>query len=520
MDPAGIAAEMTRAGKNPGELREELTRELSAPVQQLSADIAKLVANARELEASLAPELDCLHPNHRAAGRNLVHYLALRQHDLRQLQHELTALGLSSLGRSEPYVLATLEAVERALRALSGESIGRSVASAAPTQFGTADEARRERTSAVLGPAPSGRATRIMVTLPEDAEAQTVEALLTEGTNVVRINCAKGSVVEWRRTIEHVRRAARRLGRECRVQCDLSGPNPRTLDVDDPGSTDILGRVGVGDRLWLVASRSMRPKHRKRSGVVLGCTLPSAIDDLSVGDRFSYDDGKLSGVVRETRMGRACIEVTFARKRRVKVRRNKGLNFPDTTLRLPPLTPKDLTDLEFIAKHADLVGLSFVRSAAQIEALQAELTRLKAQRLGIILKIETTQAFRALPRLLLTAMRSPQVGIMVARGDMAIEMGFERLAEAQEEILWLGEAAYLPVIWATQVLDVLNKTGVPSRAEVTDAAMGSRAECVMLNRGAHTLETLRFLRNVLERMEAHLEKKRSMLRKLSISHLD
>jgi pyruvate kinase len=109
---------------------------------------------------------------------------------------------------------------------------------------------------------------------------------------------------------------------------------------------------------------------------------------------------------------------------------------------------------------------------------------------------------------------------MVARGDMAIEMGFERLAEAQEEILWLGEAAYLPVIWATQVLDVLNKTGVPSRAEVTDAAMGSRAECVMLNRGAHTLEALRFLRNVLERMEAHQDKKRSMLRKLSISRLE
>lgn len=491
-----------------------------ADPERLEQEIAGLIANARGLEASLAGQLDRLHSNHRAAGRNLVHYLALRQHDLRPLQHELTALGLSSLGRSEPYVLATLEAVGRALRALSGIPPERDASSDVPTHFGTADESRRERTSALLGPAPSGRSTRVMVTVAEDVDARTVEALLAEGTDAVRINCAKGSVKEWRRTVERVRHAERRRGKECRVLCDLAGPNPRTLAADDPGSNDVIGRAGVGDRLWLVAPSSGRSKKGKRRGVVLGCTLPSVIADVSPGERVSYDDGKLSGVVRDVGTGWACIEVTFARKHRVKMRPNKSLNLPDTMLQLPALTKKDLSDLEFVARNADLVGLSFVRSAEQVEALQNELIRLHAQKLGIVLKIETTQAFQTLPTLLLTAMRSPQVGIMVARGDMAIEMGFERLAEAQEEILWLGEAAYLPVIWATQVLDALNKTGVPSRAEVTDAAMGSRAECVMLNRGAHTLEALRFLRNVLERMEAHQEKKRSMLRKLSISRLE
>jgi pyruvate kinase len=103
---------------------------------------------------------------------------------------------------------------------------------------------------------------------------------------------------------------------------------------------------------------------------------------------------------------------------------------------------------------------------------------------------------------------------------MAIELGFERLAEAQEEILWLSEAAFVPVIWATQVLDVLGRTGQPSRAEVTDAAMSGRAECVMLNQGEHQLEALTFLRGVLERMEQHQHKKRSMLRRLRISDLE
>jgi pyruvate kinase len=488
-------------------------------IHRLRAELAELEANALAQEATLAAELERLHPENRAAGRNLVHYLALRQHDLRDLQRELTALGLSSLGRSEPYVLATLEAVDRALGGLSGEPTSSVPSASAPTRFETADAALRERTGSLLGPPPSGRSTRIMLTLPADAEPRTIEALLAEGADVVRINCAKGKVLDWQRTVERVRWAERRRGRECRVLCDLSGPNPRTLDVEDPISTEVIGRVAVGDRLWLAkAPARSRKKHENK--LTIGCTLPTVIDDLVSGERMSYDDGKVSGVVSEVDSNRACIEVTFTCKDRVKVRPNKGLNFPDSTLRLPPLTTKDLSDLEFVAAHADLVGLSFVRSVEQIEALQRELVRLDAEGLGIVLKVETTQAFQAMPRLLLTAMRSRHVGVMVARGDMAIEMGFERLAEAQEEILWLGEAAYVPVIWATQVLDGLNKTGMPSRAEVTDAAMGSRAECVMLNQGAHTLEALRFLRNVLERMQAHQEKKRSMLRKLSISRFD
>ena len=88
---------------------------------------------------------------------------------------------------------------------------------------------------------------------------------------------------------------------------------------------------------------------------------------------------------------------------------------------------------------------------------------------------------------------------MVARGNLAIEVGFDRMAEVQEEILWLSEAAHMPVTWATQVLETLAKTGIPSRAEVTDAAMGERAECVMLNKGEHILDAVRFLDDILHR---------------------
>ena len=112
---------------------------------------------------------------------------------------------------------------------------------------------------------------------------------------------------------------------------------------------------------------------------------------------------------------------------------------------------------------------------------------------------------------------SHSVGVMIARGDLAVECGYERLAEAQEEILWISEAAHVPVVWATQVLETLTKTGRPTRAEITDAAMGERAECVMLNKGPYVVEAVRTLDDILRRMEAHQDKKRSMLRKLGVA---
>ena len=94
----------------------------------------------------------------------------------------------------------------------------------------------------------------------------------------------------------------------------------------------------------------------------------------------------------------------------------------------------------------------------------------------------------------------------------------ERLAEVQEKILWICEAAHVPVIWATQVLESLAKEGMASRAEITDAAMGHRAECVMLNKGPHVLSAVRVLDDILRRMQAHQDKKRSMLRELRLAH--
>jgi len=211
------------------------------------------------------------------------------------------------------------------------------------------------------------------------------------------------------------------------------------------------------------------------------------------------------------------IEINKAKPTGSRLRADRGVNFPDSDIRLPGLTAADKANLEFVIDHADAVGLSFVRRPEDIIALHEEMARLGDSEHGLVIKIENKKAFNNLPRLLLTAMRRYPVAVMIARGDLAVECGWERLAELQEEILWLCEAAQVPVIWATQVLEHKAKTGQPSRAEISDAAMSQRADCVMLNKGPHIIATIRMLDNILRRMQAHQYKKTARLGKLDFA---
>ncbi len=246
----------------------------------------------------------------------------------------------------------------------------------------------------------------------------------------------------------------------------------------------------------------------------IACTLPEVFAQVRPGERVGLDDGRMMGVIRDVGEDALRIEITQVRPGGDHLAGDKGINLPDSDLCLPALTDKDRQDLHTVAACADLVGFSFVQSEQDVGQLHEALRGLGAEHLGVLLKIETRQAFERLPELLFAAMAGPAAGVMIARGDLAVECGYERLAEVQEELLWAAEAAHLPVVWATQVLETLAKTGRPSRAEVTDAAMGDRAECVMLNKGPHILQAMQTLDDILRRMQDHQHKKRPLLRAL------
>lgn len=596
----------------------EVAEQLAQLAREVDALLDRLAEAERKWQHLIVPTA----AENRCSATNLVHYWALRQVDLRDLQYRLACFGLSSLGRSEAHVQATLRRVAAAIAAMRGNGWNPSDHVAVDITDGA--RLLDRNATALLGPAPEDRAARIMVTLPSEAagDARLVRGLVDAGMRVARINCAHDDAVAWKAMAANVRAAALAADRPCLVAMDLAGPKLRTGPLE-PGpqvvrlrpSRNALGQVVSAGRAWLTGGRRPVPppeyglptlpvdggwlsrrsegdelllhdtRGSKRrlllaaagpggfvvtvekttyvgAGTVvavvgaedttpicelppteqsitltagdilrltrdctpapvddgrpprIGCTLPEVFDTAEPGDRIFFDDGKLGGRVVAIAADSLDVRIDHPAHAGVKLRGGKGINVPDTDLPISALTDKDIADLVTVCELADLVQLSFVRQPADVIRLFDELSRLGDHRLGVVLKIETLDAFERLPQLILTAMRRSRVGVMIARGDLAVETGYERMAELQEETLWLCEAAHLPVIWATQVLEQLAKTGLPSRAEISDAAMGERAECVMLNKGPYIADAVVMLDDILGRMAGHEYKKSALLRSL------
>jgi pyruvate kinase len=443
-----------------------------------------------------------------AGARNLADYLALRAADVAAMQPHLAARGLSSLGRSEAHVQASIAALEATLARLAGVADPPPYPS--PARFAAGRRTLSRSQQELFGPAPDGgrTGTRIMVTLPSEAATDTTlaDALVAAGMSSARINCAHDDAGAWRAMAAQVRRAAAAAGRECRILMDIGGPKCRIETVHAAGKV----RLFTGDRFVLARSLA---EARSTDAVVATIAFPHLVDLLQPGAEIWINDGRIGARVTECAAGRAVLEVTAARAKGERLKPEKGINFPGMEMGLDPITQEDLADLDAVAELADLVGFSFVQRPEDIARLDAELAARRPGRppLPLLLKIETQHAVENLPALIVAAGARGPVAVMIARGDLAVELGFSRLSEMQEEILWICEAAHVPVVWATQVLDGLVSDGIPTRAEATDAAMAQRAECVMLNKGPHVVAAVEFLADVLGRMARHQSKKTARL---------
>ncbi|MCX6111386.1 MAG: pyruvate kinase [Proteobacteria bacterium] len=566
----------------------------------------------------------------RASLRNFVHYLALRQLDIRKLQLELADLGLSSLGRAESYVMGNVSAVRTMLEARVSGAYHQEAQN--ELTWAQAERLIHAHTRALCGPKPSHRHVYIMVTAPDalTADATWMNESLDTGMNLLRINAAHGHPSEWRTIAATARAAAQAKGATLKIAVDLPGPKLRTVELQPDvrvlhikPKRDPLGRVIAPARIYIgpttlpvsdafdlvsdaSASLTLPPElieqmatgdvlafkdsggrkrrikirervstgylgtarhsayitpetkfhlcdkngSRKRSAQAqnipatpreiivgtgdafllcrigaslpphdpdlpaIGCTADEVFLALRPGMPVLIDDGQIVCTVSATATDHAVLRIEKAARDRIKLRGDMGLNLPETDLMLPSLSPADEEALAFAEQYADIVNLSFVRSLADVTAFEA---RVQRQDLGLVLKIENRAGFAALPTILLHNLGRRPLGVMIARGDLAVEVGFTRLAEVQEELLWLCEAAHVPVVWATQVLQSLAKTGFPTRAEISDAAMAVGAECVMLNKGPYIHQAVMTLDTILRRMEAHHYKKRSLYRPLHLT---
>jgi len=447
----------------------------------------------------------------RGGATNLAHYLALRRLDLRPVEAALRSWGLASLASSESHVLPTLTAIIANLEIIAG-------ANATPDRpglgaFRQGSEELARNTEEVLGPSVGSRRTRILVTLGPKAakDLEFVRGLVAAGMDCARINCAHDGPDAWAAMIGHVRAATAEVGRTCRVMMDLAGPKIRTATVVTPAKR---GVVKAGDSVLLTFAA---PSEAYGVAFQASCSSPDVLRQVSVGARVSIKDGLIQGRIGEVRSEGLVMEVLRTPPDGQELVAEKGINFPDTDLVVTPLTDEDLASLDFACANADVVSYSFVQRASDVALLQNEILRRRpagAAAMPIVAKIETRLGFASLPEIIIQAAGANPFAVMIARGDLAEEVGYERLSEVQEEILWLCEAAHVPVIWATQVLESLVERGMPSRGEFTDAAMAERAECVMLNKGPYITEGIAVLDDVLSRMETHRVKRATQLRPL------
>lgn len=481
----------------------------------LAQDIEALTQTVRSGAAALRARWEGLEisDDFRPSAENLAAWLALRAQDLRPLQERLMQAGLSSLGRAEGRVLPALQALGHVLSRATGWA-----GPEAPTEedFFAGQRRIAARADALLGRLSPESPVRMMVTLPSEAglDRDFLVQLARTGVEAVRINCAHDDAATWGRMIDHVDAAAEVAGRRMRVLMDLPGPKIRTGETREGRDHD---RLRPGDDLAITRPGRLRDVPKKLPAVE--CTLAAALNAASVGHRIFLDDGKVATQVETHEDWGLLVRVqTVPEERGYKLKSEKGVNFPDSALQVPALTDEDRALLPFIAEHADAVEFSFVQTPEDVADLQEALARLRPdwQRLGLVLKIETARALRNLPDMLVRAAGRQPTAVMIARGDLAVEIGFSRLAEIQEEILWICEAAQVPVIWATQVMESYLKSGVPTRGEMTDLAMAARAECVMLNKGPHLLQALPLIDQLLMRMSGHVSKKTHLLRPLAI----
>jgi pyruvate kinase len=601
-------------------------------LKTLHQQISHIIEQAQMMEIKYSTYISNVAPTYRKSALNLVHYLAMRQHQLEPIQNDLRNLGMPALENIEAHVMKSLLAIITMLNHLLGNPTKEKVKGIVSIK--KSRKILDKNTKALLGYKPKKRRTRIMVTMPSTAADSPafLNHLLTMGMNCIRINCAHDTPETWEKIAQNAKSASLKKKKKCKIMMDLGGPKLRTGPMK-PGPKIIhikpernkMGKLVKPAQIWIAPPTVLPPKAKadyilpiaeewmqtlKKGDIIkfidsrgktcqieiskkagtgrwaqcsdsayiasdthlmlhkprqkgdkiinlgdfqaleqsiilnigdklelhreplpgepaqfgtngnliqaahISCTLPEVFRDVKVGEPIMFDDGKIEGLIESCDQDKIVAKIINAKEGGSKLRQYKGINLPESKLQISGLTEKDKEDLPYVAKLADTVNLSFVNSEKDVVDLLIELKKLNAD-LGLILKIETQKGFNDLPKILLTAMQSYPIGVMIARGDLAIETGWKNIAGIQEEIIRICEAAHVPDIWATQVLENLSKKGIPSRAEITDAAMAQRAECVMLNKGYYIFKAVKLLDKILRKMQKYNSKRKEILPQLN-----
>ncbi len=339
------------------------------------------------------------------------------------------------------------------------------------------------------------RRAKIIATLgPASNDTNTIKQLLTAGMDVARINFSHGTREGHAEVINRLRKAAGDLDRPITIIQDLSGPKIRTGEMKD-------GQVK------LVEGAELRITSKDILGTeeIISVSYPQLAESVHKGGSILLDDGRLELEVIKIEEDQILTKVLVGGI----LKAHKGVNLPGAELELKALTKKDIADLEFGLQHdVDVIALSYVRSAEDIDRLRQEITRLdgKKSRIPVIAKLEHPTAIENLHEIIHVA-----DGVMVARGDLGIEMPPEEVPIVQKRIISTANKHLCYVITATQMLDSMVNNPRPTRAEATDVANAvlDGSDAVMLSGetaiGEYPVKTVKMMASIVCQGESHME---------------
>lgn len=326
--------------------------------------------------------------------------------------------------------------------------------------------------------------TKIVATLgPSSDSYEKIYALMTAGVNVFRVNYSHGTRVEHERTIRFIRQAETERKTFVGILADLQGPKLRVAKLPDEG---IL--LKEKETVTFVCSDQFADNN-------IPLPHPEIFRSLKIGQRLLMDDGRLEVIIREVKEDQFLAEVVYGGT----LTSHKGVNLPDTDLGLPALTEKDRTDLEHALKsEVDWIALSFVQHASDVK----EIKKIIQGKAKIIAKIEKPLAIQHLTEII-----EESDGIMVARGDLGVELHFEEIPSLQKHIVNLCRQTGKPVIVATQMLESMVQSSRPTRAEASDVATAvyEGADAVMLSAesasGLYPIEAVKTMAEIIYQVE-------------------
>lgn len=567
-------------------------------------------------EFSRSKNIKTADPDAALSLENMYHYLKFRSIDSTLLQERLIKLGLSSLGRSHPHLLDSINQIIIVLAKLKRLHYKKNTPK---LDYDKAYKILQNKLK-IFGDVEEENyvelKTKIMITLPANAvyDENLIPLFYQSGADVFRINTAHDNLYAWEKMAGEIRSLEMQNMRKPKIYVDLAGPKIRTgrihkvtealkigtkkddykvrlavvgthkeidevptihvethfvescqkgniikfQDMNDkkaelnviektqeavictvrnkafvdegvffkvkgeqiftsvkklPEITQEI-RLFCGDIVKIGAkvdysylNESVEPKYK----AYINCSNQELVQYVQVADRVFIDDGKIELKVVDVTLEELLCEVVRAKTNGTPLKEQKGINFPDTDIKLDALTAEDKQNLEQVVHFADIIGISFCQSKDDVEMLKELLEIYDKKEIAIVAKIETKKGVENLPEILEALILHKNSAVMIARGDLAIEVGFQNLSVIQEEILNLCEAAHMPIIYATQVLENMMKTNLPSRAEITDAGFAQRADCIMLNKGEYAHNAIVILKTILKSMHKLFRKNRQLL---------